>query len=164
MAIPDPKRRPSNIPNRPALRKPMAGAGAPAPKNAAPRRRYAPKPSGGSDGMERIMIRIGVVLFVGLIGFIARSATAHPAGDQKYFNAVVDLTRTLDKGIVVSRESIRRQISELPIDGVSDPKLKEMHQVLLQLLSVSPGDDAKAEALGNRFDQLVDELNRKYAR
>jgi hypothetical protein len=156
MALPDPKRKgiPAR-PVRPVARKPVAGGGQ--------RRRYAPA-AAGSDGLDRLMIRVGIFGAVLVFGVIARMATAKPAGDQKYFDSLVNLTHSLDKGIVMSRESIRRQVSEMPIGGVSDPKLKEIHQVLLQLLSLSPNDESKLDELGNRFDRLVDELNRKYVR
>ena len=97
-----------------------------------------------------------------LAGISSVLTAAQPAGDQKYFDSLVVLTHSLDRGIVMSRESIRRQVSEMPIGGVSDPKLKEIHQVLLQLLSLSPNDESKLDELGNRFDRLVDELTHKH--
>jgi len=122
--------------------------------------------SGSGDG-GLMKIGGGVLVVIILIGlkFAFRSATASP--NQKYFNSAADFTEKLERGSVSSREAIKSQINALPISSVTDPKLKELHQLMLTLASFpenTADDDPKVIATIMRFDRLVDELNAKYGR
>lgn len=140
-----------------------------APKRRPAARRRSVTRSSGSDGaLERLMIRIGIGVVVLLLGgFGGRGLFSSSSPNQRYFNEFADLTHELKHGVALNPEQVRKRVAALPISGVTDPKLKEVHEVMLNLLSVP--DDLNLEnlqrvkTLGDRYDQLVDELNAKYA-
>ncbi len=146
---------------------PAAGSSNPRTPAPAPRKRprVVRASSSGTGDAGYYFIRIGIFLFLALVGAGVRSATRAPAGDQAYFDQVATFTRSMDKQIFQSRDSFKRQIEALPISGVTDPKLRELHQLLLELLNMPENvTGQQLEYRIKRFDQLVDELNTRYAR
>ena len=137
------------------------------PKNARPAfRRRRPISRGGAfdDGTQRILIRVGVAAAIAIIGVIVGIARSKPAGDQRYFDALVAMDRSLDRGIG-SVGTLRQKVNALPIDGVTDPKLREIHQVMLEIVDAAEKDDlVRIQSVSLRYDRLVQELNAKYAR
>jgi hypothetical protein len=136
----------------------------------APRRRVAAKSSAEDDILHRFLIKAGIaVVVLALGGFGTHSAFSSSSPNQRYFDEFAKLSRTVGDGIAMNHEQLARKVNALPIGGVTDPKLQEVHQVLLSLLAFN-ADTANTESVerlksqARRFDQLVDELNSKYAR
>ena len=132
------------------------------PRGSAPRR----NPVSQAPGIEPVFIRIGIICVIALIGGVWGMATAKPKGDQAYWTAMVRMDRITGKSVGLTAESLKKSINDLPISGVKDPKLKEFHQLMLQMITAieSPNGDAQLEAKLKRYKQLLDELNAKYAR
>ena len=155
-------RAPATPGERPPLRRPTGG-------RTAPRRRVAARPSAEDDILHRFLIKAGIAVVVLVLGgFGTRSAFSSSSPDQRYFVEFARLSRAVEDDSV-SREELLRRANALPISGVTDAKLQEVHRTLLSLLTfqVDRGDPTAVErlkALARRFDQLVDELNSKYAR
>lgn len=105
-----------------------------------------------------------------VIGGIVRLATAKPAGDERYFRAAADLSRKAERQIAFSPGNLKRQVEALPIGGVTDPKLREYHNCLMEIFTLADKNLSEEEAerrfktAETRLDQLTDELNRKYVR
>jgi hypothetical protein len=118
------------------------------------------------DGTSRIFIRIGVAAVFGLIGLFSSGVGRHSrTGNEIYFDAAVKFDNSLDKQFA-SFSSMRQQASELPISGVTDPKLKEYHALVMQICDVAESGKAteRMPALIARYQSLTDELNRNYGR
>ncbi len=130
------------------------------------KRRVVARSGDRSDRLLNVfMIRLGIGVFVLLLGgFGGRSLFSSSSPNQRYFDQLAELSR-LD-GEHKSEELVRR-LKALPISGVTDPKLQEIHQVLMDLFAMPDGelsDEAKARGLAllTRMHQLRQELNAKY--
>ena len=117
-----------------------------------------------------VMVRIGVLVVILVIGGIFKLATAKPAGDERYFREAAALSRRIDRQLVFSPGNLKRQVEELPVSGVTDPKLREYHSCLLEIFSLHEQNLSEEEAVRRfmataaKVDRLTDELNRKYVR
>ncbi|MCK6470460.1 MAG: hypothetical protein L6R28_01830 [Planctomycetes bacterium] len=95
-------------------------------------------------------------------------ATAKPAGDVRYFNALADLTQNLHRNPFANIDTIRQKITNLPVRDVTDPMLKEMHSMLVQFMDMldqaddTPDFESRLNTLGQRIDKQIDRLNAKY--
>ena len=147
---------PAAAPAKPApARRPMA------------KRRVAARSSSGGDPLINVfVIRVGIAVVVLLLGgFGGRSLFSSSSPNQRYFDQLADMSRVESNA---NNDRLLRQLKALPISGVTDPKLQEVHQVLLELFSMPEGElstDAKTHALSllMRLHQLREELNAKYA-
>lgn len=144
-----------------------ASTAAPARPAAKPKRRIVARSSSGSDGFDRILFRLGAGVAIAVIGLVVRYATK-PANtpDRQYFERMIVLEKAWERrGDNLTRTEISRQVSALPIGGVSDPKLREYHQALLSLMALpEEGSEAQAMVLLARLEVLTKEINKKYAR
>ena len=147
---------------------PAASRPAPARKPAARRRIVARSSGGGGDRiLNTFMIRLIVAVLILLLGgFGSRGLLSSSSPNQRYFDALVEVWNR-DDGGADSAQRLRR-INALPISGVTDPKLQEVHQILVDLNSLPPppiSDEAGTRILNeiNPLDQLQKELNSKYA-
>ena len=152
----------------PGVSAPATAPAIPAPmrRPMAKRRIVARSSSGGDPIINVFLIRIGIAVVVLLLGgFGGRSLFSSSSPNQRYFDQLADLSRVESNS---KNDQLLRQLKALPISGVTDPKLQEVHQVLLELFSTPDGelsDNAKAHALSLllRLHQLREELNAKYA-
>jgi hypothetical protein len=195
----DPKRRPGSVrrtaaamPAVPPPPRPSARTVAPAarqvqltpaqPERAVPAAggtggtavRRKPRPvrrssSGGGLDVPPIFIRLGIVGVIVVIGAVANVASGKSSGDRAYWRAATEFDKRLDKNPAGGAQELRRQINALPISGVTDPKLKEFHNLMLEILDLAARAETDTNAIGQllskqaRFEKLVDELNLKYA-
>lgn len=179
MAALPPRRRPVRTTPGPAAPPRIPTQPSPGAANAespeAPRRPIRRKPArpvrrNESDSGSLIMVRIGLIVAVVVIGGVIKLATAKPAGDQTYWNALVRFDQNLDKQVFLSPGDMRRQLNHLPIGGVTDSRLREFHQTLLALLELSekslsdPSAEQRAQPLIDKLERLRLELNRDYGR
>ena len=158
----------------PAATAPAATSPGAPPKPAPARRPFAKRHvvarsgSGGEPILNVFMIRLGIAVLVLLLGgFGGRSMFSGSSGNQRYFDALADVSSYIEDHPNATQDQILLRIKALPISGVSDPKLQEVHQVLLYLNSHVPdlgSEEMKAQELSQilRFHQLRDELNAKY--
>lgn len=138
-----------------------------------PRRRPVRRPAnrgGSGSGVPPFLIRIGIIVVLLLIGGVVKLATAKPAGDVRYFNALADLTENIHRNPFANVGTIRQKINNLPVRDVTDPMLREMHSLLVQFMDLleqadgTPDLEARLRNLGQRIDNQIDRLNAKYAR
>lgn len=157
--------QPASLQPEPAT--PAAGG----PGGTAVRRRPRPvrrSSSGGGMDIPPIFIRLGIIGVIVVIGAIANVASGKSSGDRAYWRAATEFDKRLDKNPAGAQE-LRRQVSALPISGVTDPKLKEFHNLMLEILDLASRAETDTNAIGQllskqaRFEKLVDELNLKYA-
>ena len=122
----------------------------------------------GTSGLNPLFIRVGIVLAIVVIGVIARAASGKSSGDLRYWNAAADFSHRVDRATQMTPAQMRSEIKALPIAGVTDPKLREFHQCMVdtvESLARLENNDAELPTflkLADRMDKLTDELNIKY--
>jgi hypothetical protein len=111
-------------------------------------------------------VRIGVIAAVLIIGGIV-AAVRDSSPNQRYFNKLVEMDQKMESQISGGgATSFRSRVEALPISGVTDPDLLELHQILKQIgnppESALNSPDWVTNTLG-KFRKLVDKANNKYA-
>lgn len=133
------------------------------------KRRARPAKSESGSDLSPLFIRVGVVLVLVLLGGIGKAMSGKSSGDSTYWRAATSFDRKLERGSVKDLPSMRAQFAALPISGVSDPKLREYHNLTLEIMDdymKLDGSEAAFERVGkktDRLDRLIDDLNLKYA-
>lgn len=147
----------------------VSSAEAPAPRAMAVKRRPRPIRRSTDDGTNPIFIRLGIASVVLIVGGLASVFSGKSSGDERYWNAATAYDSRVGHGSLKGLAEMRKQFAALPISGVSDPKLREFHSMMLEIMDDflksdgSEADIARIEKKGERLDRLIEELNRKYA-
>ncbi|MCW8129852.1 MAG: hypothetical protein KIS92_05805 [Planctomycetota bacterium] len=119
--------------------------------------------------MNPLLIRVGVVVLIVVLGGIGSALSGKSSGDLTYWKAATAYDRKVGRGVLKDLPNMRAQFAQLPISGVSDPKLREFHGLMLEVMDDylksdgSDADRARIEKKANRLDALITDLNRKYA-
>ena len=157
-----PSRRPLRSGGRPSNPQARTVSRANLPRTGGPRR----NPVSQAPGIPPIFIRIGIFVAIAILGTIISFATAKPKGDMNYWRAAVKLDHSVSNQLGLTPASLKKQLNDLPISGVTDPKLKEYHRLMMDLansLDHATSPEVLA-AKGAAIDRLVPELNEKYAK
>jgi hypothetical protein len=111
------------------------------------------------DSLKRVGVIVVVVVLIG----VAKATVLKPGPDQQYFNKLAQLDRATSEKSFENPAALRAKVQALPIEGVTDPKLREYHDGFLELIdAVEKHDEAKVLAIGTKMEALIPDLNKRY--
>jgi hypothetical protein len=141
------------------------GAGEASSRSKRPARRVSTGRSESDSIFSNIGLRIGVVVFIALIGAAVKYSKGTSA-DWKYYEKAGDLFHS---GIGFdTATSLKEKMNRLPHSNVSDPMLKEFHNTFIEMLTLVEKDpdngppNPRIKELNKRLVELAEKLDQKY--
>ena len=99
------------------------------------RGRPARRPSSGGGG-GAIQAIVGLALALAVFGIIYAVMKQSGLGDKTYMNAYINCIGEIRRSETMTPDEVWDKVHSLPSQEIRDPKLKELHQTLIEYATV----------------------------